>query len=181
MRITLKEIIFSWDFIVSMLLTIALSFVLKDPISSEFAKDIYGVGISVLSIVFSVYFAALALIITSGDDDFVHFLEEAGDYTGIIYTFKFSLIALFSALIYSIFIYAFTAAQIYQSKAGQVQVLQYEFFLWIFIFLFSYGLCAALGATLDSITYAMFRIKFLRVRKLRENHLLNDDTNKNNP
>lgn len=179
MKITPKQIFLSWDFIVSVFLTFVLSFVLGDSISSEFAKDIYGIGISVLSIVFSVYFAALALIITSGDDDFVHFLEEEGDYTGIIDTFKFSLLALFSALIYSIFIYTFTAAQIYQNQVSQAQPLQPELFLLIFIFLFSYGLCAALGATFDSITYAMFRIKFLRVRKFKEQQI-NTEKNKEN-
>jgi len=165
MKIKLKQIVISWDFGISLLLTIISSQILASSVSSEFAKDIYGVGISVLSILFSVYFAALALIITSGDDDFVHFLEEEGDYTGIIDTFKFSLLSLFSALVYSILVYTFTSAQIYQQHLGKPYTSQSEVFLWIFIFLFSYGLFAALNSTLDSITYAVFRTKFLRSKQ----------------
>ena len=165
MKITPKQIILSWDFLVSIAITVFSAIVLGDSISTEFAKDVYGVGISVLSIVFSVYFAALALIITSGDDDFVHFLEEDGDYTGIIDTFKFSLLVLFCALIYSIFIYTFTSYQVYQSALQQIETYQSEMFLWVFVLSFSYGLFAALKSTLDSITYALFRVKFLRSRK----------------
>lgn len=162
---TPKQIIVSWDFLVTLVITIVLFIVIENQIPSEFAKDIYGVGISVLSIVFSVYFAALALIITSGDDDFVHFLEEEGDYTGIISTFKFSLLALFLALAYSIAAYAFTSARIvYGNNLGVDIVYQPRILITFFVFLFSYGLLAALRATLDSITYALFRVKFLRSR-----------------
>jgi hypothetical protein len=165
MKITPRQIILSWDFLVSIAITVFFAIVLGNSISSGFAKDVYGVGISVLSIVFSVYFAALALIITSGDDDFVHFLEEEGDYTGIIDTFKFSLLVLFCALIYSILIYTFTSYQAYQSALQQIEAYQPEIFLWVFVFSFSYGLFAALRATLDSITYALFRVRFLKSTK----------------
>lgn len=177
MKITLKQIIFSWDFLASLAILIFFSVILDGSVSSEFSKDVYGVGISVLSIVFSVYFAALALIITSGDDDFVHFLEEEGDYTGIIDTFKFSLLALFTALLYSIIVYIYTASQIYQVNSQSTRIYQPQVFLLIFSFLFSYGLFAALKATLDSISYALFRVSFLNARRnsaATKNNNLND-------
>jgi hypothetical protein len=60
MKITPKQIILSWDFLLSIGITIFFAIVLSDSVSSEFAKDVYGVGISVLSIVFSVYWAVLS-------------------------------------------------------------------------------------------------------------------------
>jgi hypothetical protein len=168
MKIKPKQIFFSWDFAISLLVAFASFLLLKNSVSNDFSKDIYGIGISVLSIVFSVYFAALALIITSGDDDFIHFLEEKGDYTGIIDTFKFSLLSLFLALIYSIIAYTFTAAKIYESQSEKMHGSQPEVFICVFSFLFSYGLFAALSATLDSISYAMFRARFLKINRSNE-------------
>lgn len=165
MNITLKQILLSWDFGLSVVVTVALAFFLGDTVPVEFAKDIYGVGISVLSIIFSVYFAALALIMTSGDDDFVHFLEENGDFTAIVSTFRFSLLLLFGALVYSIVVYIYTSIEIYSKSGTTSTQVQSEFFLWFFIFFFSYSLLAALTATLDSITYSVFRTKFLRATR----------------
>lgn len=166
MNITLKQILLSWDFGISVIATIALAYALGDSVPTAFAKDVYGVGISVLSIIFSVYFAALALIMTSGDDDFVHFLEENGDFTAIVDTFKFSLLLLFGALVYSITVYIYTSVELY-SKSPVTQE-QPEVFLWFFIFFFSYSLLAALRSTLDSINYSIFRTKFLKAT--RKNH-----------
>lgn len=171
MNITLKQIFLSWDFGISVIATITLAFALGDSVPIAFAKDIYGVGISVLSIIFSVYFAALALIMTSGDDEFVHFLEENGDFTAIVDTFRFSLLLLFGSLVYSIVVYIYTSVELYSKSPAASDAIQEqsEIFLWIFIFFFSYSLLAALGATLDSISYSVFRTKFLRAtRKKRK-------------
>lgn len=165
MNITLKQILLSWDFGISVIATIALACALGDSVPVAFAKDVYGVGISVLSIIFSVYFAALALIMTSGDDDFVHFLEENGDFTAIVDTFRFSLLSLFGALVYSIIVYIYTSVELYSKNTATATQEQPEVFLWFFIFFFSYSLLAALGATLDSIRYSVSRTKFLRATR----------------
>jgi hypothetical protein len=153
----IKDILLSWDFLASLPISLVVAYLLPFWVSNEFAHDLYGIGISVLSIVFSVYFAALAIIISSSDDDFVRFLEEEGDYTAIITTFEFSLGALFIALLYSLIMYAFTAAWI----AHKFESQQY-WWLAIFTFLFLYSLFAALNSTMDSITYAKFRTKYLK-------------------
>lgn len=152
----LKSVFWAWDFLLACVLSLAAGYILPYWVANDFAHDLYGIGISVLSIVFSVYFAALAIIISSSDDDFVRFLEEDGDYTSIISTFEFSLAALFAALLYSLIMYAFTASWISDKYESQP-------FWWlaIFSFLFLYGLFAALNSTLDSITYAKFRTRFL--------------------
>lgn len=144
-------------------LSLIVAYVLPYCVSNEFAHDLYGIGISVLSIVFSVYFAALAIIISSSDDDFVRFLEEEGDYIAIISTFEFSLAALFVALFYSLIMYAFTSAWISYKFESQPY-----WWLGIFTFLFLYGLFAALNSTRDSITYAKFRTRYLNRNKPKD-------------
>lgn len=156
----LKDFFLAWDFLTAFPISVFISYLLPYWVVNDFAHDLFGIGISVLSIVFSVYFAALAIIISSSDDDFVRFLEEEGEYTAIITTFQFSLAALFVALIYSLVLYAFTASWISQKFESQPY-----WWLSIFSFLFLYGLFAALNSTFDSITYAKFRTRYLAIKK----------------
>jgi hypothetical protein len=152
----LRNILWSWDFIFSVLATGLVYLILPHWVSSDFAKDLYSVGISVLSIVFSVYFAALAIIMSSSDDAFIRFLEQKNQYTTIIQSFELSLAVLFIALIYSITIYASTSYWISKQCADQR-----VWWLVVFTFLFFYGILTAASSTLNAITYSKFRSRFL--------------------
>lgn len=158
-----KRIILSWDFLVALVFTGLVLLLFPGNVNNALATDLYNVGISVLSIVFSVYFAALAIIISSSDDDFVYFLEERGAYTVIITTFKFSLGILFAALLYSILLYAATSVW---TDNGQES--QHKGWMIGYAFLFAYSLLAALTTTLDSIIYAQMRTKFLRKTRQKD-------------
>jgi hypothetical protein len=141
----IKDIIFCWDFLVSFAISIGLYFAIASDISNSFCQDIYGIGISVLSIVFSIYFAALAIIISSSDDDFVNYLEDQGAYTGIIWTFRYSLFVLFVALLFSLLMYALTSAWINSSNVLTQNDVQPREYFSAFVFLFFYGLFCALN------------------------------------
>ena len=155
-----RDIFLAWDFL-GALCVAGLVFVFFAPsVSNTFVKDLYGVGISVLSIVFSVYFAALAIIISSGDNDFVRYLQSRGYYRNIIDAFKLTLIILFLALIYSIVIYSLTSAWL-NRNAGEQNV----FWFIVFAFCFTYGLFATANSVLNAIKYAEFRVKFLMMKR----------------
>lgn len=154
-----KDIFLAVDFFAAVALALTAWLILPYWISSEFAKDLYSIGISVLSIVFSVYFAALAIIMSSSDDDFIRFLEEEGQYTTIIISFEWSLGALFVALIYSMGIYAFTSYWLSTSVPNQE-----KWCLVVFSFLFFYGLFSAASSTRNAIIYSRFRTRFLNLR-----------------
>jgi hypothetical protein len=154
----LRSIIWSWDFLCAISFTIVIALILPCKVSNEFAHDLYGIGISVLSIVFSVFFAALAIIISSSDDNFVRFLEENGDYSRLINSFIFTLYSLFLALLYSLSLYGLTAAWIAQECP-----LQPFWLLVIYCFLFLYSLFAVLYSIHDSIKYTKYRIKYLKI------------------
>lgn len=160
-----KDTIFCWDFLASLAISIVLYHTIPNNVSNSFCQDIYGIGISVLSIIFSVYFAALAIIISSSDDDFVNYLEEDGVYTGIIWTFRYSLFILFTALLFSLLMYALTSAWIASSNVLNQDNLQPSIYFSIFVFLFFYGLFCALNTTLDSIKYALSRVRYLNLQK----------------
>lgn len=153
----IKQIVVSWDFLVAVLISVITAYIFPGDISNNFAKDIFSIGISVLSIVFSVYFAALAIIISSGDNKFIQFLEDdGGHYSILIGTFKFSLMVLFIALIISLLFYGYSS-----SISEKKQVLQPSWMFILFLFMFLYGLFATLCSTLDAIKYAKFRTRFL--------------------
>lgn len=156
----LKDIVGSWDFLGALLVSILVGHFIPDRIDNGFARDLYNIGISVLSIVFSVYFAALAIIMSASDNDFALFLEEEGDYSAIVKTFKFSLTILFVALLYAIFAYGMSLAWIAAKVTDQS--------MWWFIpyaFLFLYGLLTVACATQDAIKYSEFRIRYLKAQK----------------
>lgn len=155
-----RSILLAPDILVSFLIALLVWHLSPDKISGEFSRDIYSVGITVLSIVFSAYFAALAIMISSSDDEFVEFLEQEGGYTTLIGNFRFSLAVLLVALIYSIVLYTLTTVWFYNKSAEQS-----EYFFVIFVFVSTYGLLTTFAASNDVINYALYRSRFLRLRR----------------
>lgn len=121
-------------------------------------------GIGVLSIVFSIFFAALAFIISASDDDFVSFIEEKGLFTKIVNTFKWTVLSLFVALIYAILIYIVASYSI-QYKNKNDETFLHISIIAIYCFLFFYSLIATLLSTNDAIKYSKKRVKFVRKKK----------------
>ena len=167
--ITKKQIaslFLSIDFCAALLLSIFILFFSPDKIAISFLLDIFGIAISVLSIVFSVYFAALAIIITSGDNEFIDFLEEDGSYSHIIWTFKITLLLLFFALVASIILYVIVL------PFGEAEITIRWFPKWgaiVFCLFSSWSLFAAALATLDAIKYAEYRARFISIINDEEN------------
>lgn len=158
MKIT--DFILSKDFLAAIFATIVSIIFLPQWIDNNFAKDIYAVAISILSIIFSVYFAALAIIISSSDDAFVKFLIKENVYDIIIDAFKITLLSLFISLVYSICIYIFTSNWLLSNIHHQ-PILGFS----IFIFLFTYSLFATGQSAIDSLKYAKKRSEYLSLIK----------------
>jgi hypothetical protein len=124
--------------------------------------DLFGMGIGVLSITFSVLFASLAFIISSSDDSFVAFLEEDGGvFTEIVNTYTWTVGSLFIGLIYSIIVYSISAFKISIYDDQEINNL----FIVIFGFLFFYGLIATLLSTTSAIKYTKRRIDYTKRQK----------------
>lgn len=166
MKQRLFNIIMCWDFTIALVVTIILFFSFPKVISGVFAKDIYGTGLTVLSILFSIYFAALAIIISSSSDDFVLFMEN-GDgkegklYRELLFNFKYSMITTFSALIVSICLYF----QMTFILLGHKEYQQPKFYVSFYIFVSLYSLFTVLNSTLDAIKYSEKRVEFLKNKR----------------
>lgn len=152
----IKRIFVSYDFFLAIGGGVVIDLAFPKLLPASFAKDVYGSGMSVLAILFSVYFAALAIIMASSDDAFVAFLEEVGDYSRLIRTFRFSLTILFIALICSLVLYTRTAFL----YAGHV-MYQNKWWLVGFGFIFLWGLFAAATSTWDAIEYSKCRSRYV--------------------
>ena len=153
------------DTAISLLLSVIMCFVLPTYIKADFALSFYNIGITVLSIIFSLFFAALAIIMSSTDNDFIDFLEDENDkaFTGLMETFKVVLIALFVSLMYSIVLYTTTD---YYIKLHSAEIAKQTKSLFIiFQFLFTYSLIATALSISDTLKFTSVRTKFLSSRK----------------
>jgi hypothetical protein len=162
----LSNIILSWDFVVSIVGALVVATILPDMIETEFSASFYMVGITVLSIIFSLFFAALAILMSSTDNDFIIYLEEKKQFTRLMASFKFTLALLFASLIYSIILYVVSD---YDIKKSHIPKEQSKWFFCGFVFLFSYGLLATAFSIKDTISFTHFRTKFLHEREKRKN------------
>jgi len=160
----LRRILLSWDLLLPLSSSLVLGWWLPEWVPSELAKDYYGIGITVLSILFAVFLAALVVIITASDDDFITFLEETGAYSAIVANFRFSLRLLFVAMMYSLVFYAYTAARISNTVHHQA-----KYFLTVFCFLFLWSLFATFSSTEDAIMYRNYRQKFTEAKQRSRN------------
>ncbi len=157
---TWKNFFVSWDFTLAILIASVSWFFLPDVICGTILKDLYSSSISVLSILFSMFFAALAIIISLNDNNFINFLEEDGYFSKLLSQFRFSLSAMFLTLIIALCLYGITIFSITNPFWGQ-EKLQIN----IFIFAFFYSLFAVFLSALDAIRYLQTRLKFIKTNR----------------
>ncbi len=158
----LKDIIISWDTGISLVLSTILFFLLPKDLNINFSISFFNIGITVLSIVFPLFFAALAMIISSSDNDFILFLEEENDFTDLIQTFKFTLYSLMISLIYAISLSVISNYGLLQIECKKNEIIyQNKWFFVIFVFLFTYSFFATILSIKDIIMYSQMRNKFL--------------------
>lgn len=155
----IKEILISWDIFAAVIVGGALALLLPPYLMAVLIKDLYGVGITVLSIIFTIYFAALAIIISSASDDFILFLEEEGDYTALLAHFRYAVVVTFIALVASIVFYGVTAFQL----TANPDAMQTRWWFVCYVILFSYTLGVVFNTALDALQYPRFRAQHLQV------------------
>lgn len=156
-----KTYVFSYDTIIGIVLSVLCIWFLPSWVSGSLIIGLLEMGIGVLSIIFSIFFAALAFIISASDDEFVGFLEEDGFFTRLINSFKWTVLSLFIALIYSIVIYTIASFGMAESERFEMS----EYVLMIFCFLFFYSLIATLLSTNDAIRYSKTRVRYIQIKK----------------
>lgn len=155
-----KSVLFSWDLWCALGLVAIMAFVIRRDVEARTAKGVFEISVTVLSIVFSVFFAGLTVLITAGDNEFVRFLEEDGAYRAIIWTFKFTLFLLFFALLFAIALFV--------SVLSLDDLRQYVFPKWLLLlfgFITIYSLFAAFNSSLDTIKYAEYRARFIEIMR----------------
>ena len=156
----LKHIFFSWDFVAALSIFIFGLFVLPHQIYAQEAINIYQVGVTTLSLIFSIYFASMAFILSSSDDDFVLFLEEKEHFTYLIESFSYTLKGVFISLMYSLF---FLIMNFFVEENVAVAINN-KLIISLFLLIGSYSLFCVIGTTMDSIKFVKFRIDYLKIK-----------------
>lgn len=164
MKKFLTTYLYSLDTIIAFVLTVLCFYYLPKWIGGTLIMNLLEMGIGVLSITFSIFFAALAFIISASDDDFVAFLEKNGSFTKLIRSFKWTVLSLFLALIYSIIIYVIASFGMSQTECFEMS----KYVMIVFCFMFFYSLIATLLSTNDAIRYSKTRVRFIEIKKQNE-------------
>ncbi|MDP2686531.1 MAG: hypothetical protein Q8O62_04880 [Aequorivita sp.] len=167
----IKKYILAFDTTLAVLFTLLALIFMPLKISAILIKDILGMGIGVLSVIFSIFFAALAFIISASDDDFVEFLERKGLFTRLIDNFNWTVGSLFIALIYSIILYSLCAFELNNKSNFEIS----EYLVAVFVFLFFYSLIATILSTNDAIRYSKTRIKFVQIMRKKKDEANEED------
>lgn len=157
----INNYILSYDFLIALFSTMISYHFLPDLLRINFAISFYNIGITVLSIVFSLFFAVLAIVMASSDNDFIKFLEEEGDFTRLLFTFKFSLSLLFISLIYCIVLYMIS--DFHLKEIGETYK-QCKWYFLVFQFFFAYSLFSSALNVKDTIIFSQKRGDFIRSR-----------------
>ena len=156
----ISRVLVSWDFAFAVTLSGLTLLLCPSVVSSSMAKDFYSVGISVLSIVFAVFFAAFAIIMSAGDNEFVAFLHQDGEYAEIIWSFRATVLILFASLLLALGEYTYVGFRIAQKAEWHS-----KWFLVAFAGGFSYALMAVALSVFDAIKYSAARVQYLSARK----------------
>lgn len=162
----LKSMFISWDFLATVLVTAATYYIMPDYLNMKFLLSVYNMSITILALIFSLFFAALAIIMSSSQNDFIDFLEEENLFSELLWSFKLTLIMLFVSLIYSIVLY--TGTSFFVETYGE-QWLQSGMFFLVLSALFTYSMGATCVSVYDTIIFSEFRSKFERSTKNKDN------------
>jgi hypothetical protein len=175
LKTKLKRIFIAWDLFAAIICAVLYVFLLTTPVTAEIIKEITALVVSTLSIIFSVFFAALAVLITSGDNEFVKFLQKFGAYSEIIWSYKFTLLVIFIALLFSIILYITALFEIPKRVPGVYPLI----IMTPYVFLTIYALFCTMSSAIDAIKYAEYRTKYL-IAVNKENDKLDDVGNERN-
>jgi hypothetical protein len=158
----LKSVFVSWDMAITVLVTGVACFIVPNYLNMKFLISIYNMSITILALIFSLFFAALAIIMSSSENDFIDFLEEEKLFSQLLWSFKVTLIILFLSLIYSVILYTITS---YQIETYHEAYLQHNLFFLILLAMFTYSMGATCLSVYDTIKFSEYRSKFNRFTK----------------
>lgn len=158
--------ILSPDFLFSLGIGIVLWFILPPYIKITATVTAYNLGITVISILFSVFFAVLAVLMSTTDSEFINFLEQDKRFfSTLIRSFKIVLFVMFVTLIYSISLYL--GNDYYLNKHG-LNSQQSKILVIIFQLLFTYSLFATGMCTYDALKFSSLRIRYVTLQESKK-------------
>lgn len=167
-----RRVIVSWDFGAAVASAVIVAGITPRFIPNATAQDLFRVGTSVLSLLFSIFFAALAVIVSSANEEFLVWLAsgtksgEKGDYEKIVSAYRFSLLALFVALVVALWLFGYTSI-----RMGNGVHDQHKWFLVAFTFAFFYALFVAIQASFYAVKFSQFRNEFVVIKAESQSQL----------
>ncbi|MFN2303448.1 MAG: hypothetical protein ACK2TV_06920 [Anaerolineales bacterium] len=168
----IKSVVLSWDFLTALLIIVVFALIVPVTLPVGIAREIFSVSVSVLSIVFSIFFAALAVVMTAGDNQFVGFLKRYELYEPILWSYRLTLLLLFFSLLLSLILYIAILPMSANVMLQEPDPAYPSWILLIFGFFAFWSLFATANAALDAIRYAQYRASYMDIiTSLNDNDL----------
>lgn len=154
--------ILSYDTILGLIALILGILFVPEKIENSVCIAVYGTAIAVLSIIFSIFFASLAVILAFPDNEFIIFIERGNRlFSRMLAYFKATLFILFASLIFNIVIYIHASLNGYNTEYNRPIFL-------VFLFIFTYSLIATITAVIVTLKLTQSRSDYLARRIERE-------------
>lgn len=151
----LRKLILSYDTVIALVIVIISNFIIPCELKNQFCYKIYEVAITVLSIIFSIFFASLTVIMAFPDNKFIALIEKDNKlFTALLNYFKDTLYALFISLVITIIIYITT------SYYGENISGNRNLFI-AFLGVFTYSLIATITAVNATLKITSSRATFI--------------------
>lgn len=160
-KVSRVSVIWDWDLWAALGVTAGVAIFSPEHMKAQLVKDVAGVTTSVLAVIFAVYFAAVAIIMSSGDDEFVRYLARKGRFEKVLFAFKVTLTVLFVGLISSFGIYVLSAVVASQDANGVVS----KWWLVGATSVVAWGVFAALETALTALKHSQLRVLFSQLEK----------------
>jgi hypothetical protein len=155
----ISKYIKSYDTIAALVVLMFAICCVPSSIKNGICADVFEIGITVLSIIFSIFFASLAVIMSFPDNAFIKFIEKGnGLFSKILSFFRITLSVLFIALLYTIIVYIYSKFNADNSNYSKL-------LFCVFSFVFTYSLVA----TFISVDFT------LKITSRRATFIIQDD------
>lgn len=161
LKTKLRKLFVSKDFWIAIIVGVLVIAFAPNRIPLYLAKEVLTVSVSVLAIIFSVFFAGVAVIMTAGDNDFITFLQVDRTYSKIVWSYKATLMLLFGALVFSLVLLIIVLAHAEPGALAASSAFVPKWLMTLFGIISTWALFAALSAAADAIEYANLRARFI--------------------
>ena len=162
----IKRLFLSPDFLVAVVVTSMLTILVSYyQLENDLIPNIFTIYATVAAAMIAIVIASLAIIVSTGDEEFTALLNKAGSYSNILFVFWYSSIIAGLGLAINVSAYIYGLVNLHHQTLSLIMICLTTFFT-------SYAVLAVVSAIGTTMTYGLFRAYYAEVRLYSKNKKL---------